>query len=179
MVALAVGAVAVGVALAAPLDHRAEGDVAWHMVQHLLLTAVAAPAVALADVPGTLLAALSDVAPRLRRRRRRLIGSTGGRRWRYWAVTSLLAAVATLWFWHLPAPYDAALRNDVVHLAEHATLLTSATVFWWVLVGLRRRRRYGAAVLVAFTFSLSSIALGAWLTFARRPLYASVSATEL
>jgi len=81
--------------------------------------------------------------------------------------------VATLWAWHLPGPYQAALASDAVHAAEHASFLGTAVLFWWVVLSRPGRRRLapGFAVLYLFAAALQGSALGALLTLAPAPLY--------
>lgn len=161
-------------ALVSPLDALGAALFSAHMVQHMLLVLVAAPLLVL-SAPGTaLLWALS--APD----RRRL-----GRWWRrapafraVWhaltrpAVAWLLHA-ATIWLWHLPGPYQAALADPAVHAAEHASFLAAAGLFWWVVFGGAPRERLHPAlgVFYLFTTALQEGILGALMTFARAPWY--------
>jgi putative membrane protein len=116
----------------------------------------------------------------------RVVGSLGKAVWfqRAWrVVTKPLAAwavhAAALWVWHAPVLFQATLRSDLVHAAQHASFLGSALLFWWALVhGPRGLMGYGAAVLYVFTTSVHSGVLGAFLTFTGRLLYpAYASAT--
>jgi cytochrome c oxidase assembly factor CtaG len=87
-------------------------------------------------------------------------------------------SVVALVFWHLPAPYRAALRDEGIHALEHLSFLGSGVLFWWVLLrpdGVRRLDP-GLGVLYVFTAMLPGGLLGALLTFAGRPLYAGQSA---
>ena len=43
--------------------------------------------------------------------------------------------VAALWIWHWPRLYNFALANQPVHAAEHLTLLATAVMFWWPVIG--------------------------------------------
>jgi putative membrane protein len=79
---------------------------------------------------------------------------------------------AAIWLWHLPGPYQAALDSGWLHLAEHASLLGTAVLFWWALLRPRvSRPEYGLGVLYVFLVSLQSTALGALLTLASAPWY--------
>lgn len=159
-------------ALAWPVKQLAETSVAWHMAQHLLLIAVAAPLLVAAQPFLMVMRLLPDGSRRrVERGWRRLVGSTVGHRWYWWAVGSFVVYMATMGIWHLPAIYDDAVANVWVHGIEHVMFTWSAFVFWWVLAGLDRRREYGAGVLLVFFFSLGSMALGVVLTFIDRPLY--------
>ncbi len=95
-------------------------------------------------------------------------------------VAWLIFAVV-LWGWHLPALYEAALRNETVHAVEHLTLLLGALLFWWVLLERTRPAhvRLGFAVAYLFTTTLQSGVLGALITFSSQlwyPYYAPLTA---
>jgi cytochrome c oxidase assembly factor CtaG len=69
--------------------------------------------------------------------------------------------------------YQAALRNQLVHAVEHASFLSVALPFWWLVLDRRGLRQigFGPAVLLVFLNGVQSGALGALLTFAPSPLY--------
>jgi putative membrane protein len=87
----------------------------------------------------------------------------------------MIAAVAfhvgAWWVWHLPPAFDLALRNDLVHVGEHATLFASGLVLWWVVVGIRWRDRTGMAVLALFAAEVGTGMLAALMVLADHPLY--------
>ena len=159
--------------LATPFEHLAHDRLWAHMVQHVALVAVASPLLVLGNPMVTLSWALpGDV---------RAVFSSGGRRlWRgharhytAWAALALGAHTAALWIWHVPGPYEAALRSGPLHALEHATLFYTALAFWWVVAGTRRRGLYGPGVLVTFAAALQGSALGALMTLAAKPWYPS------
>jgi putative membrane protein len=84
-----------------------------------------------------------------------------------------LLHVIVLWAWHVPALYDAAVRDPLLHALEHGSLLVSATAFWWMT--LRPRDHHGlgalAAMLALFAGAGQSTALGALLTLASEPSF--------
>ncbi len=167
------GLVAVVVALVPPFE-RLAGERLWaHMVQHVVFVAVSAPLLVLGNPMGTLPWALPA-------RWRRQAASLGGRlsagrtsHYPALAVVSLGLHTATLWAWHVPGPYEAALRSEPLHALEHATLFWTAVFFWWVVIGSRRQALYGAGVLVTFAAALQGSALGALMTLATSPWYPS------
>lgn len=171
--AFGVGLSAVTVALVTPVEAMAEALLAAHMLQHVLLVMVAAPLLVL----GAPLLPLSLALPR---GVRRVLRRWQGRRWMA-AVTGALTAavpawmigVSVLWAWHVPVLYQAALRSEWVHAAEHASLLATALLFWWVPLGASGRSRLapGADVLYVFTGGLQGAALGALFTFSAVPFY--------
>ncbi|HCO02308.1 MAG TPA: cytochrome c oxidase assembly protein [Actinobacteria bacterium] len=171
--AFAGGMAVLVVALVSPVDAKADSLLSVHMVQHLLFVLVAPPLLVLGRPALPMMLAL----PRSwRRSARRLEHSTGGRgvtRVFTQPVFVFLLHVAVMWAWHVPAFYDAAVRNNVVHAAEHTTFLATAMLFWWVVLepGRRRRLARGAALMCVFADAMQSSALGALLAFAGTPLY--------
>lgn len=167
------GLAAVVVVLVPPVEHLA-GERLWgHMVQHVVLVAVAAPLIVLGNPLATLSWALPDgmrrpLSPGSRRLTRSLVSHHGA-----WAAAALGAHTAALWAWHVPGPYEAALRSEALHVLEHASLFATALVFWWVVVGSRRRALYGPGVLVTFAAALQGSALGGLMTLAAEPWYPS------
>ena len=160
------------VVLASPLATWADSSLWVHMTQHVALIALAAPLIALGAPLPTMLWALPEAS------RKRSIGwwrwtvtRTAGDRWVVWAVAAVTIQVGALWLWHAPSLYDAAVRNPWVHTLEHLSMLVTAVAMWWVLVGLKRRSRWGQSVILLFLVSLSGIALGAAMAFAGHPWY--------
>ena len=125
------------VALLSPVDTYAEALLSVHMAQHVLLTLVAAPLLALGQ-PGTL--ALRVVSPE---RRRRWLRVGHGRTMRLLSspVLAWVVFAAAGWVIHFSPLFDAALRSRPVHVAEHALFLTTAILFWWPVVGGHPGRR--------------------------------------
>src|SRR3954462_15657609 len=87
--------------LIGPIDSRAHESVAWHMVQHVVLISVVAPLAALAR-PNEV---LPWMLPADRRRRVSRTGRRWSRRIASIPVVPLLAMVATIWAFHIPAVY--------------------------------------------------------------------------
>jgi len=160
-------------ALFSPLDRLALELVSAHMLQHMLLL-VAAPPLLLMGRPALV---LSLAAPASFRRVMRKVQRSRFLR----SVASsldhpvfvLLALTVSLWTWHLPAVYEAALRNAPLHALEHATFLGSGLLLWSSVIGTgaRRVRRPAKALFLLFANGLQSAALGAILTFAGSELY--------
>jgi len=178
--AYAGGLATVALALLSPLDALAHRLFAAHMAQHMLLVMVAAPLLVL-GAPGLPLAVA--LAPGWRRRLGRLRHRPAVHAARDLLTRPMVAwgvHVGTLWAWHLPGPYQAALASDAVHAAEHASFLGTAVLFWWVVLSRPGRRRLapGFAVLYLFAAALQGSALGALLTLAPAPLYPLQAAAE-
>lgn len=167
-------------AFAGPVEALSGRLLSVHMVQHLLLTVVAAPLLALS---APTLPILQGLPHRLRRpaarahaRVRALRAWTSHGAWPF-AVVAVYAA--TNWLWHLPGPYQAALTNVAVHAAEHATMLGSAVLLWWTVLQSGRRSMfgYGTGIAVVFLTALQHAALGGVLTLAPAVLYPAYAAS--
>jgi len=166
------GIAALLIALASPLDARADVSLVWHMTQHVVLLTVAAPLLAAAAPITAMLYAL----PTRARRRvqpvwRRVLRSQSDRGWIAWTALAFIVANATVAVWHVPALYDAAVRNDTVHALEHVSFVLTATLFWWMLLGAGRRSRRGLGVIGVFVATLPATALGVLMTLAHTPWY--------
>lgn len=162
------------VALISPLDALGAALFSAHMVQHVLLFLVTPMLLAMSRPVIAATWALPDsMRKRLliaahRQRVVRVVQSFGSNSIVVWMVFT-----GTLWIWHVPALYDAALRSDRFHQIEHLSFLAAAFMFWsWLLQSSAgRQARGGLAVLFVFTSVIQSGLLGALLTFARAPLY--------
>jgi putative membrane protein len=178
--AFAAGMLGLAIALVSPVDRVAESLFWVHMVQHLLLIAVAPPLLVL----GAPQAGLAWGLPRPARLRM-------GRWWHAlprlratlaWLVRpgpAIALHSAALWAWHVPVAYEAAVANPWVHALEHTSFLGTALLFWWAVLHPRGilRRVPGLAILALFALSMESGALGALLTFSAAPWYTSHLAT--
>jgi putative membrane protein len=172
--AFAAGWAALALALLSPLDTRAGGSFAMHMIQHEVLMLVAAPLLVIGRGLPTFLWAVPHDA-RLR------LGRATKVDWvrRTWdALTSAFSAwllhAAALWLWHVPAFFNAAVRNDTAHDWQHATFLVTALLFWHALLRPSGPGSRGLAIVYLFTTTIHTGVLGALLTFAPRPLYATL-----
>jgi cytochrome c oxidase assembly factor CtaG len=94
-----------------------------------------------------------------------------GSGYRWWLVATLTLQVGVMVGWHVPAMFDAAVDNRVLHGLEHLSFVVTAAAFWWVLAGGHRRADSGHGVIALFIASLSGIALGGAMTFAGHPWY--------
>ncbi len=164
----AAGEIILATALISPLDALGESLLSAHMVQHILLTAVAPPLLVLGAPVTALTWALPPAwryvarAPALQ-----MLNKLWSALTRPLTATALHAAA--LWIWHAPAPFDAAIRNETLHTLEHACFLGTALLFWSAMLR-RATAKALAAFLVAIIFVQSGL-LGAILTLAPAPLY--------
>ncbi len=181
------GLAAVLAALASPIDGYASASFAAHMVQHMLLTVVAAPLLMLGTPIRPLLRGLpawvrgAIVRPLARAR--------GVRAFVHLLRQPLIAAalyVGGLYAWHLPNLYDATLLDARVHVIEHAWFFLSALLFWSVVIDpepFRGTLGYGARLPYLLVLGAAqNTVLGGILSFSSRLLYsayASVSDTTI
>ena len=134
LASFALGLVAIVAALGSPIDRLADSLFWAHMVQHVLLIAVAPPLLALARPwnrmwRGLPLEFRRPVAralaqdPRLGALRR--VARFVAEPLPSWMIFNL-----TFLAWHLPGLYDAALRHSAIHALEHALFFSTALLFW-------------------------------------------------
>lgn len=128
------------------------------MVQHELLMVVA-PLLCLAQPIGAWLWALP-------KHWRAAVGQAAARpRWRtVWAAITAPALAwalhaAVLWGWHVPAWFDAALRDVAVHTAQHLSFLGSALLFWWSALR-PGRARHAAGLVMWMPAGMAYLAVG-------------------
>ncbi len=144
------GLAAIAIALQSGIERYDTALFSVHMVQHILLTLVAAPLIAL-GAPITL--ALRAASPRVRRRW--LLPILHSRPLRVLAhpVVAWLIFAGVMWAAHFSPLFDLALENRLGHDLEHALFLGAALLFWWPAVGLDPapwRLSYPARLLYVF-----------------------------
>jgi len=168
-----VGLVVLFVALASPVDAYAGLLLSDHMVQHVLITMVAAPLLVL----GTpVLLALRATRPQTRRRFVAPVLRSAPVRVLASPVVGFAAFAVVLWGSHAPAIYEAAVRNRGVHALEHLAYLASALLFWRPVVGLDPgpgRLSHPARILYVFLAMPVTALLGLALSASGRVLYPS------
>jgi cytochrome c oxidase assembly factor CtaG len=178
VMAFAAGWMVLALAILSPIHAVGSALLSAHMVQHELLIAIATPLLVLGR---PVVPALWAVSPRVRARAGRMAHMAAIRgTWR-WMSRPLNAAVihgASIWVWHAPRPYEAAVRSPALHAAEHATFILTALLFWWAVLHTRSSRaRDGQAITAMFLTALHTGALGALLTFAGDLWYPTYAAT--
>ena len=158
------GLVVVFLALCSPIDTVGEERLfSVHMLQHLLLADVA---------PILLLLGLTRAFMRPAVRRLRPVEETLGPLAH--PIVALVALVATMWAWHLPALYELALHHPWAHALEHAMFFTTGIAFWWFLiepVPPRHRLTGPASIAYVGTAKLLLGALGMVLAFSPNAIY--------
>jgi cytochrome c oxidase assembly factor CtaG len=117
------GIVTLLVALVSPVHRLGEQMFSFHMLQHVLLGDIA---------PLLLLLSLSRVMLRPVTRRlmriERALGPLAS------PVTAILVWLGTMYLWHIPALYDAATRDPLLHAVEHLSFFAAGIALWWPLV---------------------------------------------
>ncbi len=132
------------------LHPAADRSLAAHMAQHVLLLSVAGP-----------LLALGTPVPRALRRVPPAVALAVG----------VAVQTTAMWVWHAPGLYQAAIRADALHGAEHVIFLGAAMVFWWSVMSAAQRGGYGLAVVAVFIAAVPATMLGVGMTFARTSWY--------
>ncbi|MGH7363324.1 MAG: cytochrome c oxidase assembly protein [Candidatus Methylomirabilales bacterium] len=175
------GLTTVGLALLSPIDTLGSLLFLMHMVQHELLIMVAAPLLLLAN---PLPASLWGLPRRPRRAMRSLLGRGAAVRRVLRAATWMPVAwgvfVSNLWAWHLPAAYEAALGNELLHDLEHLTFFGTALLFWWPIINpaprLHGQIPYGLRIVYIVAAAFQNAALGFAIAVTERVLYPSYTA---
>ncbi|MEA2388131.1 MAG: putative rane protein [Thermoleophilaceae bacterium] len=162
--AFAAAMLALIAALVSPIDRLGEDYLfSAHMVQHILLGDIA---------PLLLLLSLSRVI--MRPATRRFSGLE--RRLGPFASPPVLIALwlVLIYFWHIPALYDAALEHPLAHALEHACFFTAGVAVWWPLiqpVPMRRRLTGMQPLMYIFAAKVGLAALGIYLAWSTSVAY--------
>ncbi len=145
------------VALDSAIDVYADSLLAFHMIQHLLLTMVAAPLLLLGRPLTVILGALPNrplqaaLKASLVRSALRFIGRP--------AVAWLIGTLV-FWVWHFPPLYDAALRSYWLHSLEHFSFLAAGLLWWWPVVIYPAR---GFPYPLRLLYIFAGLILNSWL----------------
>ena len=164
----------VAFALVSPLHWLSEQMLTAHMIEHELLMVAAAPLFVLSRPLTAFLWSLPIEA-------RRCLGTLAAAPSldRFWfALTSVSLAttihVATVFAWHTPSLFEAAISNSFLHKLQHVTFLVTALMFWWAILTLPKRQ-FGVGAVHLFAMMMAMSLLGALLTLTLRPWYPSYS----
>jgi putative membrane protein len=133
------------IAFMSPLCALSVALFAARVGQHMILVLIAAPLIALGMPVGT-----------------RRAG------WPVWAST--FAFFSSLWFWHMPIPYEATFESVSVYWCMHLCLFGSALWLWSELLHPPRAHMADAFIAGALT-SMHMGLLGAILTLADHALF--------
>jgi putative membrane protein len=160
-------------ALLSPIDVLAAELASIHMVQHMVLIMVAAPLFVIGS-PGYVLAWGLSAGWKSRGRS---IYSFAFRLpqesllWHPLLLWTLFAALT--WLWHHPVLYQAALRDPLLHDAQHLSFFVVACLFWRACLDPLATRRLGplASIPYLFATSVQASALGVFLALSPRTWY--------
>jgi cytochrome c oxidase assembly factor CtaG len=156
-------------ALVSPIDTLGEHHLFYmHMVQHLLIGDLAPLAIVL-GLSGPILRPLLAL-PAVERLR-----------WMVHPLAALPIWALTLYLWHLPALYQAALSNDAVHALEHAMFFYSGLIMWAAVIEpLPGPAWFGSAAKAAYVLVVRTLSavLASVFIWAGQPLYPDYAGGE-
>jgi putative membrane protein len=169
-VAFGSGLAVVFIALCSAIDTYADVSFTVHMAQHLLLSFVAPPLLAL----GAPIALAMRASPPERARRVSAALRSGPVRVFANPVVGFALFAGVPFVLHLSPVYDLALRDAWVHALEHVVLLAVGLVYWWPLVGgdpMPHRPSHAARVVSLVLLLPAQAFLALTLFVADAPLY--------
>jgi len=163
-------------ALVSPLHEGGERSFALHMIEHELIMLPAALLLVIARPGPVLLWGLPEAW-------RKALGPL--LRWHGWrtlsapAMATAIQALALV-AWHMPALFDRALRSDAWHIAQHASFVVSALLFWRAVMPEHDRAGAGLfSAICLFVTSMVGSGLGALMALAGSPWYPAYAAMGL
>jgi cytochrome c oxidase assembly factor CtaG len=150
------------ISLVSPMDELGDEYLfSAHMLQHILLDLVSPPLFVL-GLPADLVRRWMQRP--LIAKTERILGNP---------VFALFMGNLTLYYWHLPDPYNATLVNEAVHILEHLTFLVTGTMMWWPIFAPLESLRLEPlkACIYLVIAGLANGILGIILTVASTPFY--------
>ena len=157
------GCAALLVALGPPLDDWSGYFLlSAHMLQHIILIMLVPPLLLL-GIPAW------GLEPLTRNPITNRIGYTLTRPLVAWVIGALTMAV-----WHVPTLYDAALRNEPLHILEHQTYIITGLLAWWPIVGMLPawpKPPPPLQCLYLFFTTIPGGVVGSVITMANPPIY--------
>lgn len=169
------GLVALAAALAGPFHTYNENSFALHMGQHVMIMLVAAPLLVLGRPVQIALWAISPqqsgavLGPVLRQGWVRVLLNVLTN-----PLVVLLLINVNLVIWHLPDFYVAALESALVHEVEHILFMSTALLFWWVIIDpVPRHHRVRPDIAIGMLFISGAVGdlLALYLIFAPDVIY--------
>ena len=180
LIAFQAGLLTLFLALASPLHPFAELLLQFHMIQHLLLMMVIPPLLLLGAPVLPLLRGLPR--PVLQHGLGRMFASTALQRLGRFLthpLVGLLAFTMSNIAWHVPGPYELALRSESWHHVQHICFLGTGMLFWWPVVQpWPSRLRWPRWAMIPYLLfaDIQNTALSAFLIFSERVLYPTYAA---
>ena len=176
------GLFALWIAVGSPLAAFDDDLLSIHMVQHILLMAVAPPLILLGAPALPLLHGLpqkfvrSGLGPLLRWPPLQRLGHELTR-----PVVCWLTATVALIGWHTPSVFEFALRSDSWHEFEHTCFFATSILFWWPVVqpwpSVPRWPRWSIPAYL-FLGMMANDAVSAFLALYDRVLYPSYASAS-
>lgn len=167
-----VGMLLLLVCLVSPLDALSSQLASAHMTQHMTIMTIATPLIVFGSPTLIISLGFPTIGRRLLRQlrlfRKLLTRASANRLSLRWFVYA-----ATMWGWHYPVFYGAALENRFIHDLQHISFFCAALLFWQPIVDPLHRPRTngGLAVLYLFTTTLHATILGVFMTIAPTAWY--------
>jgi cytochrome c oxidase assembly factor CtaG len=169
------GIAALALALSSPLAALDDRLLTTHMVQHLLLLMIAPPLLLLGAPQIPIVRA---IPPALARRSVGLVAKSRTARRLFAGVTHPLTALAlftvVMLGWHLPGPFQAALRSDDWHIIEHGCMIAAGLLFWYPVIrpwpAAERWSRWALVPYLLVADGANSV-VAAFMVFSGRLLY--------
>lgn len=151
-----------------PLDTLADDVLVAHMIQHIVIGDFASLFIVF-GLTGPVIQPLLHMRPT---RPLRVLATP---------IIALLLWAFNLYLWHVPFFYQLAIRHDLVHALEHATMLWFGTLLWLALIGPLPKPAWftgwGALVYVIGVRLIGAI-LGNILIWAQTVFYPVYDATD-
>ncbi len=152
-----------------PLGPLSTDLVSGHMLTHTILTDEASLLLAL-GLTGAVMAPIL---------------SAPGMRWMHWLthpIVVLVLWVVAIYAWHIPALYQAAAGEGLLHFLEHVSFLTVGTLLWMSVLGTFPQPQWFGPVWrigLVVVAHLSMMALANFLMWSSEPHYPDYVATAL
>ncbi len=174
IVFLILGIVFLVLGLCSPINHLADNYFLFHMIQHLLIVMLAAPAILLGAPSTPVISGVNKQFPKI---------AKGLLRWKSYRsilrfftkpTIAILVYLAIFWGWHLPFFYDSALQSEKVHYLQHFTFFSSAIFLWWSIIDPRPQKSkffHLLRILWVFLLTIANSALSALIVFTPRAYY--------
>lgn len=168
------GVAALAGALLSPLHWLGEHLFTFHMIEHEIIMAVAAPLIVLARPVGVLLWGLQPAARRVAGAAMRAPAVRRIWRWCAAGVNATILHGVAIWAWHVPALFDAAVTNTTMHRLQHLSFFATALLFWWAIIWCCD---HGSAAWHLFVTMIHTGILGSLMALAPRVLYVAQTQT--
>jgi putative membrane protein len=157
------------IALVSPIDALSDELQSWHMIQHMIIMMIAAPLFVMGAPLYVFLWGFSiSWRKKITPIYRWLYGYKTG--WYFFWQPLLLWGVYafTMWIWHLPRFYEAALRNELLHDFQHISFFITSCLFWRLMLDPIHRFKLKPALGIIYVFatSLHATLLGVFMALA-------------